>query len=203
MTPRPWERPPSAELLSVVSGSSGAERRSSRPGGASLSSVTHQADVAEAVRSFIAANPILPFMQDRLGDVELRRVAATDGGEWAGPCVLCGGNDRFHVWPTPRTGSPRAWCRQCGASGDVLHWAVLIAGRDPSVPGSAARTLRDHGFLEPREDEHVRHARASATTTSSTPVSTAISATDGAAQVATTSADRVFTEEEIERRVHW
>ena len=32
-------------------------------------------------------------------DVQLRRVASTNGGEWAGPCPFCGGHDRFRVWP--------------------------------------------------------------------------------------------------------
>ena len=27
----------------------------------------------------------------------LKKVAATDGGEYAGPCPFCGGDDRFRV----------------------------------------------------------------------------------------------------------
>ena len=32
-------------------------------------------------------------------DTALRKVAATNGGEWAGPCPFCGGDDRFRLWP--------------------------------------------------------------------------------------------------------
>jgi DNA primase len=44
-------------------------------------------------------------------DTRLRRVASTNGGEWAGPCPWCGGTDRFRVWPY--AARPRYWCRQC------------------------------------------------------------------------------------------
>lgn len=56
----------------------------------------------------------------------LRKVAETNGGEYKGPCPVCGGTDRFVAWPTPRTGHPRAWCRQCHESPmngvDFLMW---------------------------------------------------------------------------------
>jgi len=54
-------------------------------------------------------------------DVSLRKVSEHDGGEWAGPCPLCQGTDRFRVWPN----SPRAvkfWCRQCSLSGDAIQY---------------------------------------------------------------------------------
>ena len=31
--------------------------------------------------------------------IHVKRVASTHGGEYTGPCPLCGGVDRFHVWP--------------------------------------------------------------------------------------------------------
>lgn len=40
--------------------------------------------------------------------------------EYHAPCPKCGGEDRLVVWPQPEQGNPRAWCRQCGWSGDVL-----------------------------------------------------------------------------------
>ena len=55
-------------------------------------------------------------------DTELRWVASTDGGEWAGPCPFCGGSDRFHVWPHHSSGKGRWWCRGCGASGDAADY---------------------------------------------------------------------------------
>jgi len=56
-------------------------------------------------------------------DVTLRRVAATHGGEWAGPCPFCGGHekrdsDRFRVWPA----EGRYWCRRCGRKGDAIQY---------------------------------------------------------------------------------
>ncbi|MBW1974530.1 MAG: toprim domain-containing protein, partial [Deltaproteobacteria bacterium] len=51
----------------------------------------------------------------------VKRVASTKGGEYAGPCPFCGGEDRFRVWPKQgETG--RYWCRQCGAHGDAIQF---------------------------------------------------------------------------------
>lgn len=50
--------------------------------------------------------------------IPLRREAATNGGELAGPCPFCGGRDRFRVWPE----KGRYWCRQCGARGDAIQY---------------------------------------------------------------------------------
>lgn len=41
-----------------------------------------------------------------------KRVAAAHGGEYAGPCPFCGGNDRFHIQPNHSNGG-RWLCRQC------------------------------------------------------------------------------------------
>jgi len=45
-------------------------------------------------------------------DTQLKRVAATGGGEWAGPCPFCGGQDRFRVQPYYPNGG-RWLCRHC------------------------------------------------------------------------------------------
>lgn len=42
----------------------------------------------------------------------LQRVASSGGGEWAGPCPFCGGEDRFHVQPQA-SGGGRWLCRHC------------------------------------------------------------------------------------------
>lgn len=55
-------------------------------------------------------------------DTRLKRVAATRGGEYAGPCPLCGGTDRFRVWPNHEGG--RWWCRGCERSGDLVAYLV-------------------------------------------------------------------------------
>lgn len=47
--------------------------------------------------------------------------------EFAGPCPLCGGDDRFIVWPDrPRGGA--FLCRKCGASGDGIAFLMQRDG---------------------------------------------------------------------------
>ena len=56
---------------------------------------------------------------EQLG-AQLRRL----GGEWVGPCLVCGGDDRFSV--NPRKG---LWnCRHCGKGGDAVALVMHIAG---------------------------------------------------------------------------
>lgn len=54
----------------------------------------------------------------------LKRVSGTNGGEYAGACPFCGGDDRFRLWAKPRSGNPRAWCRRCGFSGDAIEFVM-------------------------------------------------------------------------------
>ncbi len=54
---------------------------------------------------------------------DLRRVARSHGGEWAGPCPFCGGRDRFRVQPYHPAGG-RWWCRRCSPT---EHWEDAIA----------------------------------------------------------------------------
>lgn len=86
-----------------------------------------------------------------INDSSFKPHSANDGGEFAGACPFCGGNDRFIVHPTPRDGNPRAWCRQCGFKGDVIAFvqrrdnvdfkaALSILGL--SSNGTAQRTAR-------------------------------------------------------------
>jgi len=52
---------------------------------------------------------------------QLKRVASTNGGEYAGPCPRCEGHDRFRVWPQHSKGTGgRFWCRRCDWNGDAL-----------------------------------------------------------------------------------
>ena len=61
-------------------------------------------------------------------DTMLKRVASTNGGEWAGPCPFCGGRDRFRVWPF--ADRPGWWCRQCDRRGDVIGYIMQRDGLD-------------------------------------------------------------------------
>jgi len=46
--------------------------------------------------------------------------------EYAGACPVCGGHDRFRVWPGP---PGHYWCRQCRASGSVIDaWQYANPG---------------------------------------------------------------------------
>ncbi len=56
------------------------------------------------------------------GNTTLKKVATTGGGEWAGPCPFCGGNDRFRVQPNA-PGGGRWMCHHCTAS----KWQDAIA----------------------------------------------------------------------------
>jgi hypothetical protein len=60
-----------------------------------------------------------------VGASALRKVSSTNGGEWAGPCPLCGGRDRFHV-------TARWWaCRQCHPKrGDAIEFLRWRDGAD-------------------------------------------------------------------------
>lgn len=74
---------------------------------------------------------LLTLLRDR--GLPCRKVSAAHGGEYAGPCPLCGGTDRFHCWPERRSESGisppgRWWCRQCGASGDLIAYLMQVDG---------------------------------------------------------------------------
>ncbi len=47
-----------------------------------------------------------------------KKIASTNGGEYAGVCPFCGGEDRFHVWPA----EGRYWCRKCEKKGDAIQY---------------------------------------------------------------------------------
>lgn len=53
-------------------------------------------------------------------DTQLKRTAGTHGGEYHGPCPLCGGKDRLAVWP--HAVKPGWWCRQCNKGGDAIQY---------------------------------------------------------------------------------
>lgn len=60
--------------------------------------------------------------------IHVKRVAATHGGEYAGPCPGCGGEDRFRIWPEENDGKGSYWCRQCGRGGDGIQFLRYFEG---------------------------------------------------------------------------
>jgi hypothetical protein len=99
-------------------------------------------------------------------DTRLVRVAATRGGEYAGPCPFCGGTDRFHVVPA----EGRWYCRQCTPrGGDAIDYvrrrdhlsftaAVdrLLGGYVPSAPRPALQVNATPAWREAGWQEAAR-----------------------------------------------
>ena len=86
----------------------------------------------------------------------LKRVSASEGGEYAGPCPMCGGKDRFHVQPA----RGRWLCRRCtGKWSDAiaLHRALRHSTFEEAVRalcgGDLAHTSSDrrHTVAQPVE----------------------------------------------------
>ena len=71
-------------------------------------------------------------------DTTLKRLASTKGGEWAGACPLCGGKDRFRVWPQHPDGHGQWWCRKCGQGGDAISY---VRARDNASYRDACQVL--------------------------------------------------------------
>jgi len=80
---------------------------------------------------------------DRDG-IRLKRIARTNGGEWAGACPFCGGHDRFRVWPNEGRG--RFWCRGCGKQGDVIDY--LRESRGLSFQEACRELKIDPGVIQ-------------------------------------------------------
>lgn len=74
----------------------------------------------------------LPNLASTAGVILSLKLASTGGErgpEYHGPCPLCGGKDRFHVWPEQhpdRGGS--FWCRGCGKAGDGIQFLREFGG---------------------------------------------------------------------------
>ena len=75
---------------------------------------------------------------ERLGNLK------QSGGEYKGPCPLCGGTDRFHVREGDVPGKVLAKCRQCEATYPALKAAVFPP--DDSMP---TRPRRVNGSKQP------------------------------------------------------
>src|SRR6266487_420077 len=93
-------------------------------------------------------------LMEQHAPTRLKRVASTGGGEYAGPCVFCGGTDRLRVWPHAER--PHWWCRGCQAHGDAIAFlrqyeglsffdACLELGIDPGDYGSCRGTASPLG----------------------------------------------------------
>ncbi len=52
---------------------------------------------------------------------KMEKKSTSKGGEYHGPCPLCGGEDRFHAWPHQGTHGTY-WCRGCNKGGDAIQF---------------------------------------------------------------------------------
>lgn len=85
----------------------------------------------------------------------LKKVASTNGGEYAGPCPMCGGKDRFRVQPNNKP-NPRWMCRQCNPrGGDPIAFLMAYSNIDFKTACDELRiTLQKlpantHGYRQP------------------------------------------------------
>lgn len=61
---------------------------------------------------------------------QLKKVASTNGGEYAGACPMCGGKDRFRVQPNAKP-NPRWFCRKCSErGGDPVAFLMAYCNLD-------------------------------------------------------------------------
>jgi len=85
---------------------------------------------------------------------QVKKVASTKGGEYAGPCPICGGSDRFRVWPADKGGEGSWWCRGCGKGGDLVQWHVDFEGmayKDAFRAAGRAPLTPDSGYVSKRQ----------------------------------------------------
>jgi DNA primase len=90
-------------------------------------------------------------------DVQLRKAATTNGGEWKGACPFCGGRDRFSVWPN--ASRPGWWCRMCEKHGDAIQYlreqgmsygdACRVVGKELDAPRRASSFIAPPAECEP------------------------------------------------------
>ena len=57
-----------------------------------------------------------------------KKVSGTHGGEYAGACPFCGGNDRFRIWEDQNEGRGSYWCRGCHKHGDNIQFVMDTQG---------------------------------------------------------------------------
>lgn len=78
-----------------------------------------------------------------------KRVSSIHGGEYHGPCPVCGGNDRFHVWPE-QGDYGTFWCRGCSLGGDAIEYLMKIE----DIPFPAA--CKEVGKEVPKNEDYQR-----------------------------------------------
>lgn len=87
-------------------------------------------------------------------ETTLKKVASSGGGEWAGPCPICGGHDRFRV--QPYTDGGRWLCRHC--TGGAWDTAIgYIMRRDNCDFKASCETLTHGSPPKSKGAKHLEH----------------------------------------------
>ena len=80
---------------------------------------------------------LLSLLREKVDSASIKRVSGSKGGEYHSPCPLCGGTDRFLVFPEQEGGElcrkhgiPGTWScpRGCGKGGDVIGFLREVSG---------------------------------------------------------------------------
>jgi len=104
----------------------------------------------------------MPALLDLLpqDNIHVHKAASTHGGEYVGPCPLCGGVDRFHVWPEEGDGG-KYWCRGCEKGGDIIQYlreirklSYLDACKEAGIKPAPMKRSFDWG--KSANSEHIR-----------------------------------------------
>lgn len=89
---------------------------------------------------------------------EWHKVAKSHGGEYAGPCPFCGGEDRFHVQPFAEGGG-RWFCRQCTGEPTISGWRDgfdFLMRRDKLTFREAVATLESRSWRQSQPVQMVK-----------------------------------------------
>lgn len=93
---------------------------------------------------------------------DLKKVAGTNGGEWAGACPWCNGKDRFRFWPEhPASNTGRWLCRQCQRTGDGIDLVRELKGVGYREACELLRIAPKAGKPSPRARQEKKPAAAS------------------------------------------
>lgn len=80
---------------------------------------------------------LLQLLRTKVDGSKIRKASSARGGEYHSPCPLCGGRDRFSIFPMQdggdlcqRHGLRGTWAcvRGCGKGGDLISWYMEIEG---------------------------------------------------------------------------
>lgn len=80
---------------------------------------------------------LLQLLRGKVDPAKVKKVSGAKGGEWHSPCPLCGGTDRFSVFPEQQGGElcqkhglrgTWACVRGCEKGGDLISWFMEIEG---------------------------------------------------------------------------